>query len=49
MVNEPQVRLAKQFDLFDEHGDTTDPGITAAVSAKMQAVLDAIRTRDAAH
>jgi chromate reductase len=49
MVNEPQVRLAKQFDLFDEHGDTTDPGITAAVNAKMQAVLDAIRTRDAAH
>lgn len=48
MVDEPRVRLALKFDLFDEHGDTDDPGIVEAVTAKMQAVLDALKARDAA-
>lgn len=48
VVDEPRVRLAKQFDQFDEHGDTDDPDIVAAVTAKMNAVLDALRARDAA-
>jgi hypothetical protein len=48
VVVEPPVRLALLQERFDANGDTDDPEITEAVRAKLQAVVEALRARDAA-
>lgn len=46
MVLEPPVRLSLVADRFDADGNTDDPEIVAAVQAKLDAVMAALRARD---
>lgn len=48
MVAEPPVQLALVADRFDADGHTDDPEIVAAVQAKLDAVMAALRARDEA-
>ena len=49
MVLDPPVQLALVSDRFDADGHTDDPEIVAAVQAKLDAVMVALRERDARH
>ena len=48
MVEEPPVRLSSVADRLRADGTTDDPEIEEAVRAKMEAVVEALRARDAA-
>jgi chromate reductase len=48
MVDEPPVQLTAVGDRIDADGHTDDPAIIEAVAAKLAAVVDALRLRDAA-
>ncbi|MEQ1701518.1 MAG: hypothetical protein ABMA25_15530 [Ilumatobacteraceae bacterium] len=45
MVDEPPVRLSNVTDRFDADGNTDDPEIIEAVTAKVRAVVDALNLR----
>lgn len=45
MVDEPPVKLSNVADRFDAEGHTEDPEIVDAVTAKMQAIVDALDLR----
>jgi chromate reductase len=49
IVSEPSVQLSLVADKIAADGTTDDPDIIAAVSAKLDAVLSALRERDARH
>lgn len=48
VVEDPAVQVAVGEGRIDVDGSTSDPEIEAAVRAKMDAVVDALRTRAAA-
>jgi hypothetical protein len=47
-VEEPAVQLSSVAERFDADGDTSDPEIVDAVAAKLAAVVEALKLRDAA-
>ena len=47
IVADPQVRLSLVGDRIDADGNTDDPEIIDAVSAKLRAIVDALELRDA--